>query len=87
VSTMENEVLNVLSIVSGRPCAELRREQKLSADLGIDSIRAVQVLVELEARLNLNVSHDSADDFSSVDDVLIYATDHYHKPKCRPRVS
>ena len=48
-------VLDVLALVSGVPRDSLRPEQDLVADLGLDSPKAVRLLVELEERLGAEI--------------------------------
>ncbi|MCZ6597262.1 MAG: acyl carrier protein [Planctomycetota bacterium] len=63
-------VLEVLSLVSGRDAAEIRPEMDLVADLGIDSPKAVRLLVELEERLDIEIDDELASRMSTVGDVL-----------------
>lgn len=62
--------LDVLSEISGTDKAELKPEMNLVADLGIDSPKALQLLVELEDRLEIEISDDAAAAMETVGDVL-----------------
>lgn len=62
--------LDVLSQISGREKAEIQPEMDLVADLGIDSPKALQLLVELEDRLEIEISDDAAAAMETVSDVL-----------------
>lgn len=64
--------LDVLAAVSGRPRDELRPEQHLVADLGIESPQALQLLVQLEDRLGTEIPDEAAAAMETVGDVLDY---------------
>ncbi len=63
-------VLAVIAEVSGAASAELTPDQHLVADLGIDSPKALQLLVELEDRLGVEISDEDAAKLETVRDVL-----------------
>jgi acyl carrier protein len=73
MSTTEREILGVLSVVSGRECDSIFCQQELNADLGIDSAKTVQLLLELESTLHVLISNEDAERFVRVNDVLVYA--------------
>ena len=62
--------LDVLSKLSGKPAAEIGREMDLVGELGIDSPKALQLLVELEDQLGIEISDESAARMEKVSDVL-----------------
>ncbi len=62
--------LDVLSQISGTHKDEIKAEMNLVADLGIDSPKALQLLVELEDRLEIEISDDAAAAMETVSDVL-----------------
>lgn len=64
--------LDVLSKISGVEPTEIRPEMDLTADLGIDSPKALQLLVDLEDRLSIEISDDDAAQMETVGDVLTY---------------
>jgi len=68
----EDTALDVLATVSGVARASITREQDLVADLGIDSPKALRLLVELEEALDIEVSDEDAAKMSTVGDVLDY---------------
>lgn len=67
-----NVALGVLSDISGLEEKDLQPEMDLTADLGIDSPKALQLLVDLEDRLSIEISDDDAAKMQTVGDVLTY---------------
>ena len=68
----KDTALDVLSKISGVEQKEIRTEMDLTADLGIDSPKALQLLVDLEDRLSIEISDDDAAQMETVGDVLTY---------------
>lgn len=68
----KDTALDVLSKISGVQRQEIRSEMDLTADLGIDSPKALQLLVDLEDRLSIEISDDDAATMETVGDVLTY---------------
>lgn len=68
----KDTALDVLSKVSGVDRQELKAEMDLTADLGIDSPKALQMLVDLEDRLSIEISDEDAARLETVGDVLSY---------------
>jgi len=68
-------VLDVISGLAKVPKDSLKPEAELVADLGIDSPKALQLLVELEEALDIEISDEEAAKLESVGDILeLYAT-------------
>jgi acyl carrier protein len=63
-------VYEVLAEVSGQDRAEIREDMDLTADLGIDSAKALRLLVELEDRLGIEISDEEAAKMDTVGDIL-----------------
>ncbi|HVS12656.1 MAG TPA: phosphopantetheine-binding protein [Thermoanaerobaculia bacterium] len=63
----------VLARLGGVPAGELRPEMELVADLGIDSPKALELLVELEEALGVEISDEDAARMETVGDVFDYA--------------
>jgi acyl carrier protein len=72
----EETVLDVLAEVSGRARAEIRPEMDLVVDLSIDSPQALRLLVELEEKLQVEISDEDAAGMNTVDDILRYVRTH-----------
>ncbi|MCG8462260.1 MAG: acyl carrier protein [Holophagales bacterium] len=64
--------LAVVSEISGRPAGELQPSQNLVGDLGIDSPKALQLLLLLEERLDIEISDEDAAQMDTVGDILDY---------------
>ena len=63
----------VLAKLSGREAGSLAPEMDLVADLGIDSPKALELLVELEDALGVQISDEDAARMETVGDVLEFA--------------
>ena len=63
----------VLARVCGRAEADLHPEFDLVADLGIDSPKQLELLIELEEALEVEISDEDAAAMETVGDVLDYA--------------
>jgi acyl carrier protein len=64
---------SVLAKLSGLSAGSLTPEMDLVADVGIDSPKAVELLVELEDALGVQISDEDAARMETVGDVLSYA--------------
>lgn len=65
-----HKTLAVIGRVSGHDPATLEPTMELVADLGIDSPRALQLLVELEEALEIEISDEDAARMDTVGDIL-----------------
>ena len=63
-------VLDVIATVSGKPHAALVPEAELVAHLGIDSAKALAMLLELEDRLGIEIDDERVGRPATVGDVL-----------------
>jgi acyl carrier protein len=74
VSTESREkALAVLARVAERPRAEIAAEMDLVGDLGIDSPKALELLLELEEALGVEISDQEASSMNTVRDVITFA--------------
>lgn len=62
--------LSILAEISGVAASELRPEMELVADLGIDSPKALRLLVRLEDELEVEISDEDAAEMNTVGDLL-----------------
>ena len=72
----ERVTLEALAAVSGMDASELGREKDLVADLGIDSPKALRLLVRLEDELGVEISDDEAAALVTVGDVVDFVRQH-----------
>ena len=68
--SLRETTLAVIAKVSKVEVAELRPDMDLVADLGFDSAKALELLVELEEALGIEVSDEQAARLNSVGDIL-----------------
>lgn len=68
--TKQAQVLAVLAGIARRAPEELRPEHELVADLGIDSPKALRLLVQLEDQLGIEIDDEQAARMNTVGDVL-----------------
>ncbi|MEM1201976.1 MAG: acyl carrier protein [Acidobacteriota bacterium] len=64
--------LDVVAGISGRPATELTPELNLLGDLGIDSPKALNLLLQLEEALGIEISDEDAAKMDTVGDILDY---------------
>jgi acyl carrier protein len=71
---MDNKklVLDILARLSGTGASEIQPDMELVADLGIDSPKALQLLVEIEEQLGIDISDEDAAKMETVGDILDY---------------
>jgi len=69
----KQQALDVIAKVSGKEASTLQPDMDLVADLGIDSPKALQLLVELEENLGIEISDEEAARMEKVSDILAYA--------------
>lgn len=72
-SGSRDTALDLLARVSGRARNEILPEMDLVADLGVDSPRALELLLELEEALAVEISDQEASEMDTVADVLAFA--------------
>jgi len=71
--TRLNTVRQVIAKLSGKEAEALRPEMELVSDLGIDSPKALELLVELEDALGVEISDDDAARMETVGDIEAFA--------------
>lgn len=69
--------LEVIAEVSGVEVESLQPETELVGQLGIDSPRALQMLVELEDRLDVEISDEDVENLNTVGDILTTIEAHF----------
>lgn len=69
-------ILEIMARIAGRDVAELKPEMNLTADLGLDSPKALELLVSLEDDLGIEISDEEAARLETVGDLLEAAAVH-----------
>ena len=69
---IRQKALAVIARVSGREIDSLSVDQELVGDLGIDSPKALELLVDLEETLAIEISDEVAARMETVGDVLAH---------------
>ena len=72
MTAKQEQALDVLAKVSQKDRGGLQPQQELTADLGIDSPKGLQLLMDLEETLKIEISDDEAARMLTVGDVLSY---------------
>lgn len=67
---MQQKALAIVAKISGKDASELEPRHELVADLGIDSPKALQLLLDLEDELGLEISDEAAAKMDTVEDIL-----------------
>lgn len=73
---MKQKALEIVAKISGMDAAKLEPKLDLVADLGIDSPKALQMLLDLEDTLGIEISDEDAAKMDTVGDVLDYLGSH-----------
>ena len=68
--SLEQKLLEIISEVCGAEVSALQPDTELAADLGIDSPKALYMLVEIEDRLQVEIPDDQVHDLKTIGDVL-----------------
>ncbi len=66
---------SVIAEISGTDAGEIEPKMDLVAELGIDSPKALQLLVELEDRLQIEISDEEAAGLDTVGDIYRFLED------------
>lgn len=80
--SLRETALSVIAKVSKVEAAALRPDMDLVADLGFDSAKSLELLVELEEALGIEVSDEQAARLNTVGDILAIV-DHLQPPPPR----
>ena len=66
------EILAIIARISGTEIGQIRPEMELVADLGLDSSKAVELLVTIEDTLDLEIEEEDAAELNTVGDIINY---------------
>jgi len=70
MAPLQEQIVEVLARVSRKDKALITPDRDLAADLGIDSPKALQLLMELEERFKLQIEDEDAAKMVTVGDVI-----------------
>ena len=71
MSSIEERVFAIVGRIAKKDPSQLKAEQNLTADLGIDSPRALELLCELEEQFSLEVPEDAVGKIETINDILV----------------
>ena len=69
---VRERALGIIAEISGKEVAEVAPHHALVGDLGIDSPKALQLLVQIEETLGIEISDEEAARMDSVKDILAF---------------
>ncbi len=79
-TTIDSRIADVLRSVAELPeTSEISGEQRLNADLGIDSLKFIDVIVHIEAAYDIELGDDFSRDLVTVADLDRYITENAAK--------
>ena len=64
--------LTTIGKISGTPPEQLTAEMQLAGDLGVDSPKALELLLLLEEQLGIEISDEQAGEMATVGDILAF---------------
>ena len=64
------KALDIIAEISGRPASEIEPDMDLTADLQMDSPKALRLLLELEDEVGVEISDEQAAAMHTVGDIL-----------------
>lgn len=74
MSDRQDQVLEVVAKIARKEKAQIKLEHELAADLGIDSPRGLQLLMDLEEKFKLEITDEEAARMNTVGDIVKYVT-------------
>ena len=76
VESIENKVLEMIFEVTAVPVQEIKPEHRLREDLGMDSVRAMELVSMLDEELGVEVELEEAMAVQTVEDMFTMARRH-----------
>jgi len=70
MSNVQDKVYAIVGRIAKKEPSELKPDLNLTADLGIDSPRALELLCDLEDEFGLEVPEDAVGKIETIDDIL-----------------
>ena len=72
MSDRARDALEIIAAISDRDVGELHPDMDLAVDLGLDSPKALELLIAIEDHLGVRISDEEASELSSVGDVVAF---------------
>ncbi len=69
-SQASQDILRLIGSIAGKDPSTLQRGQHLTVDLGLDSPKALELLMALEDDYGIEISDEEAADLKTVGDIL-----------------
>lgn len=69
-STLSPKVLQLIASIAGKNPSSLQRQQHLTVDLGLDSPKALELLMALEDDFGMEITDEEAAKLETVGDIL-----------------
>jgi acyl carrier protein len=76
MSDRQDQVLEVVAKIARKEKAQVKLEHELAADLGIDSPKGLQLLMDLEEKFKIEITDEDAARMNTVGDIVKYVTSH-----------
>ena len=68
----KEDIIKIVSLIIKKPEAEIKTTATLRADLDMDSLAALDLLVSIEEQFDIVISQEDAAGFQTIQDVLNY---------------
>ncbi len=69
-NSLEKEIITIVADISGFEPEEITPKSKLAADLEIDSIKAIEIVVAIEKKYKVSVRDEDVPKISTVSDTV-----------------
>lgn len=73
---MEETITRILADYSSVPLSEIRPESNLQADLGLNSLDVINLVVEFEDTFGIGIDEPDIRSFQTVQDLFNYLAEH-----------
>lgn len=68
----KQDLIKIISLIIKKPESEIKMDANLRADLGMDSLAALDLLVSIEEQFGIVIAQEKASDFKTLQDVSNY---------------
>jgi acyl carrier protein len=72
----QDQVFEVVAKIARKEKSQVKLEHELLADLGIDSPKGLQLLMDLEEKFKIEITDEDAARMNTVGDIVKYVTSH-----------